>query len=508
MKTAALVLLLLTSSQPTAAALSESELGSLARNAVAKASSAWSVPASYTEADDGFIRSMPSGELKVPLAALRETLAGVPEEQWGPVIAWLMAHEVWHQAQYRAGFTLPAPDDAKRLFECEADVMAARLVTDAALTLQQGQHEPSEADAQALGSNLKTIMAAMERAEAGYSGVLSHPSGEVRQLAIRAGAGRAVYERLGQLDSDAEERLVMDRLGTIHDIKSGESVPGWAKRTCRLLLHAGDGAPSLVLGKPELNWNTNGDPPIVDYAVPFKNRGTRPIRVTLQIKSASVPRDKATREDVARWTFADAKSFQFDLQPGASLKLSDRFPWYASDALMPRLLYPGASASYYDAVLLDASDPAPQPEALTPLPSDLLRLKGFLSTIYIDAPNRFRTVAPPCPREEIDGGCPLAATIPGMADADASRDPDGSSELTFWLYEGNSEMEAADVFRAFLDKLARLYPAVHQDHRTSPEGREAVTLKPAPQASMSIVKRKRTNSSEYVVMATITPDMN
>lgn len=486
--------------QPPSVQLLDGHLSQIASRAAESAANAWNLRIELSPSGEG-IRSLPSGRITASSSALRELLTGVAESQSEAVITWVMAHEVWHQAQYRSGFTLAAPDSAKRLFECEADVMATHHVTDRAL--RQSRSAPSERESLELGASLKAVMTTMERLEAGFGGVLSHPPAPVRQMAIRAGAGRAVHDRLSELASEPEDRLVRDRLGRIHDIRSEERIDQWASRMCRLLLHEGDGVPSLVLGDSVIRWNTSGDPPVVDYLLPFRNRGGRPIRVTMQIRSASVPRDR--REDIPGWTFADARLVEFDLQPGATFQVSGRLDWYASDELMPRLLYPGSQGSLYDAALLGAAVPTTAPTSVMEVPAELLRLKGLFEAIYNDAANRFRRVAPPCPREAVDHACPLRAQVPGIIEAEATREPDGASEVYLLIYEGASEADSTRLYRTWREKLIRLYPATRIDYSTRPDS-ERTALQPHDRASFLLTRRQRT-SGEYVVFATISPEL-
>lgn len=499
MKRGLTAFLLLHISAP-ASAMTDLQIVAAATEQVEKAAARWGVSTSFVADDTDRIRSLPAGQVKASAKALRSALSGVPESEFEALLAWLMAHEVWHQLQFRRGFDpANADENAKRLNECEADVMAAFAVVDE--RLQSRSVAPVEEAAQELVAQLQRTMNVVQQLEAGYDGQLTHPSPRDRVLAIRTGAARAVHGRIYTLSSDPLRSVVRDRLAKLHDIRLTEPADAWARRVCRLILHLGNGVSNLALDQPAIRWNSSGDPPVVDYALRYRNTGSETLKVTMQVRSASVPRQAP--DDIARWSFADAQTHQFEMRPGASHTVSSRLDWYATDELKPRLLFPMEAGSIFDVQAVPAgqtSDVAPL--SLTP---ELAKLKSDLQSIYTAARFRFQPVAANC--ESVGGGqiCELKTPLPGVVSRSVHREPDGASEVYAVFYRGQSKSDAEGAYAEFRRKLRIIYPAVSFNERVRPDGGQEVNFQPAQQALVRLLHGVR--DGEHVVSMTVTPQL-
>jgi hypothetical protein len=75
----------------------------------------------------GLHQSFPSGVVQISLQTLEADFASVPPAVLPLMIRWIVAHEYWHQIQFRdhGPSVLSGDDDSRRLSECEADIMAA-----------------------------------------------------------------------------------------------------------------------------------------------------------------------------------------------------------------------------------------------------------------------------------------------------------------------------------------------------------------------------------------------
>lgn len=496
----------LNASAAAEAALSDHQLLTIADRQISGAAARWNISAPIIHRDSGPVVSLPTEGVRISPAGLRELLVGTPDADADWLLGWVMAHEVWHQVQYRNGFDLLRADEpTARARECEADVMASRAMIEDDLRGASAENDAAELK---LASRLETLVAAAQRLEAGFNGVLTHPAPDQRLTAIRSGSARAVYERLVQsASSDPQRSLVLHRLARIHDIQEGEAATSWAARLCGLILHVGNGVPFLAMDQPNLQWSTKADAPFVDFSIPYRNTGTQPLHVNVVIRSASVLR--TARQQEAGWTFADASRHEFDLLPGGSYRLNGRLEWYATDERMPKLVYPHQNGSLYDAVVVPTSaDPqtsgpsAPITLGLTP---ELETLKSTLQAILTDAPNQFRAVAPVCPDDRSSESCTLPIAIPGVTSSEVNRSPDGSSYVDLEIYRGSSEVAAVAAYQAFRARLQRIYPGIAESTRDRPDS-VSFTIQPSARATLMLSRRKRDNG-DWIVSIWIEPKL-
>lgn len=462
----------------------------------------WGVNPTVRIVEDGAkLEALENGRIDVPMAKLRELLLGIPDVQADAVIAWLMAHEVWHQVQFRDGWKLVgASDRDKRLRECAADTMGAYAVMDANLSTRISK--PDEQAMRELSAAISQIIDAAERLETGNLGRGNHPDANARRAALQAGFGRAVQERVYQLSNDPGRGLLRDRLAKLYDIRAGETTGAWSLRMCESVLHSGNGVEDLAIGTPQFNWNESGDPPIVDYRIPYRNVGTNPIKVTMQIRSVSVPR--LSREDRGKWTVADLNSYSFILNADASYDVVGRLQWIATDDVMPKLVFPKAAESYFDVVRLGPVNTGATPKLVSALGREASELQATLSALFNAAPGRFGAVSANCETYSSFRMCDLTLAVVGASKTHVTIDQDGSSNVTLVVYEGSSEIEAAAAYSRFRRWLRSIYPTLAFDERSRPEGRDEVSMKPAPTATLTLYKRKK-SSGDFEVIALIKP---
>lgn len=495
---------LLLTAAVAAAQASDDDLRALAEAGMERAASRWGVsPTLRFSTGESRMRSLEDGRVDVPLPTLRSAVADMSEADKRLVVDWLMAHEAWHQHQYRRGWrqqgaTLPD----RRLRECEADVMAGYAVLDA--DLAERISEPDEQTATALAASLNQVLGLAERLETGAFGTGTHPDGEQRRSAIRTGIGRAVQERLVSLSSAPERLVVSDRMAAVYEIRTGEDRGNWAERYCRNVLHQGDGVASLALGTPRIAWSRSADAPFVEFSLPYRNAGTVPIRVSMQVRTVSVPR--SAPEDRGRWIVSDQRTYRFDLQPGGTHSVAGQLTWYATDDVYPKLLFAPDRHAYFDATRLAALHSGPLPARVGELEPALQELRNSLSTIYNAAPDRFELVSRNCGIERGTRTCMLTLAVPGIREAEVSVESNGSASVELTLYEGGDAGEAAAAYSRFRSALRVIYPALAFRESSRGENRDQLSISPAPTANLMLVKRPR-SSSGYRVTATITPVM-
>lgn len=486
------------------AALTPAQQFDLARTEAASAASQWGISAQVVPVDGDRITALQGGQIKIGRNALQAVIGAADDRRVPVLIGWLMRHEVWHQVQYARGFDPGSPEPAqRRLHECDADVMASYSL----FYRMIGPNPQALSDRRVgeIAGDLNGVVQSVQNLESGAAGLLSHPDGPTRQHAVRIGTARAVHDRIAPDSQDTGSGAVKLRLARLYDIQPLEDVAAWAMRLCRLALHNEGGEESLALGDGRIQWNKSGDPPVVDYALPFRNSGPGPIRVTMQVRTAAVPRTE--RDAFARWVMTDARQYAFELQPGATYTVTGRLEWFATDELMPRLLFPKRPFSLFQVTQLVPASPANATAApIIPLSADDDELKASLQAIYAGAvvQPRFRPVATNCRQEGGYESCDVLVPLPGVLSATVEREGDGSSEVDATIYEGADRTRAQAAYRNFYQRLRLIYPATRFVDRTRDDGTESVKFSPENRVEVLLSWRRRT-SGEYITSLSVTP---
>lgn len=491
---------------PAALAQEDDQLRQLIADKARAVGARWSVTPTLRIPEAGTrISSNRDGRIEVPLPVARQLVGASSADEVDAIVAWLMAHEVWHQVQYRNGWSSTNANVVeKRRMECAADVMAGYATLDDRLSALRS--EPDETSARSIEATLMRIVDMSATLEAGTSGINDHPRAEMRQAAIRLGFGRSLKERLTTLADRPEQRLLRDRIAANIDIRSGEAGPAWADRMCALILHDGDGAGDLVSDRPIFRWNEKGNPPIVTYRLSYRNRGPMAIRATLQVRSVAVPR--ISPNDRASWITVDTRNATVTLQPGGRYDLVGALSWYGTKDIYPKIVFPTETGSFFNAVRIkpSAKGSTMGQNGVTTLSPELAKLKQQLQTIYNAARSQFGPVATGCEVVGGDKSCDLAFTPSGAISADVTVEQNGAASVDLVLYRGTSETEASEVYSRFRGHLRTIYPALAFRERTRNE-HDYVEMSPSALASLTLTKWKSVRDNVFRVEATITPNL-
>ncbi|HEX8381798.1 MAG TPA: hypothetical protein VF592_00340 [Sphingomonas sp.] len=456
-------------------------LREVAAVASGRISARWGVAPKIRFVDGADIRWF-EDRIDIGTEGLRRLTTGLSEKSAEVAVQWMIAHEVWHAVQFRRGAGAPQDLQLARMRECEADVMASHAVMDQEFAAQGLRTE--EGAAQRLGDAVAGVVDTAQALEAGAGVDGDHPTGDQRRTAIRFGVGRALAERYPDLATEEDRRLARDRLLRVFDVMSGEPAPQWATRTCRGILHAGDGVASLATDAATVKWSTAADAPFVDYRIPYRNVGRAPIRAELHVRTMSVPRDR--RGDTDRWRVADTRRHTFDLAPGQIHEVTGRLQWVATDELMPRLVYPLSRESLYQAVVLrSTAAAAPAPVQLIGADAELTELRAALDPILTSAAYAFSTAEANCTPARGERSCELRIPIPGVEEAAVEHAGNGASDVTIWIYRGDSVEQAQAAYSRFRNSLRALYPAAKY-RETTREGRHSLSLSPTADTTMSL----------------------
>ena len=83
--------------------------------------------------DSETISSLEAVGVRLGLGRIRKDLANVDSAARLTTLQFYLAHEAWHQRQYKiyAGYDILGDSEQSRLMECQADVMAAEMIGEA-----------------------------------------------------------------------------------------------------------------------------------------------------------------------------------------------------------------------------------------------------------------------------------------------------------------------------------------------------------------------------------------
>jgi hypothetical protein len=299
------------------------------RREAADVARVFEVEGRVTIAEGGSIESDFATGVRISRQQLQQYLDGVEPGTILATLRFIIAHEFWHQRQYRIyGPDIRDTDEERsRVYECQADVMAGRYVAAslAANTLDAGRV-------------FRAVHSMVARLGVPRYSRSTHPTSDQRRVAVQHGGAYAAYEILAMTET-TEASAIRATAARVWDISGSESVVAWALRRCRSIVHAGGTAlASVVVDRTTIDWSRAAEQPFVGFSIPYRNVGTRPIRLSVEVQSAAVPR--ANRADLARRVRVDALNVLVDLEPGAAYVVRGRLMWHADDELMPILVYP------------------------------------------------------------------------------------------------------------------------------------------------------------------------
>lgn len=479
----AVAVLLHAISQAQAADLSNAQIDALIKQESSQAAQHWNLVPLFQINDGDLLEMSPSGTLRFGRDRIRAILEKSTPDRHQAIARWVVAHETWHQVQRRNSNKAP-PDDVvgRRQLECEADVMAAQylmgsFINDEATAQMTG--EPTAAlmrAARSVGTSISSIVDMLQEAEQRFGSAAAHPSGGQRRYGIALGLLRGLLPLVEKTPGFEERVAAKKQILNLIDFRDGENGEDWLTRICELNLNAGGQVDSLGELKPAITFNTNGDPPVVKFSLPYKNVGNDPISISMQVRTVAVP--KQSPENVDAWQSVDAISYEFDLRPGEQYTVSGTLFWVANDEVFPRLLIPKVAGTLYTVKKLDSIGVAPDSSSLFPLTIRQQRLGGILQVLFNASADSFEAVKKqPCHLDGSEMSCEVTVSVPGAQSAEVTYEGDGKRYVDIVLYKGGKKEEASRIFSNFKRDMERIYTTtIHE--RTTPSGGRSFSFKP------------------------------
>jgi hypothetical protein len=380
-------------------------------------------------------------------AELRGHLRGLTEADAARVLRFILAHELWHTRQlsiYSLDVT-GLSSEQRRIYECQADVMAAHHVARSILI-----GLPEAATAMAAFRHLDIFAHSIGNPRIGGE----HPSPEQRRSAVRLGGGRALLE----LVEPAGHSERQDMLRRLIDWRPNEGIVAWALRQCYRVTRAQLQAMRALSIRPiSVNWSRDPNHPYVYFQIEYHNAGHNAIFVSAEIQSIAVP--LANVHDIIRDTTeqikVDTLNVEFDLAPSAAHVVTGRLEWYGDERLRPRLVF-----SPEDPTMLISAVPAGPASPRWPAPSSNLDgraqqlLGDILAYVNVGSSGVRGFVAGPA----VSGDHPTTRPFTGALESWIELSATEAPRISGLYYRGSVEREALAAYEAIVQDLSSIWP--------------------------------------------------
>lgn len=482
-----------------APAIAADDLDALVRTESTTAMRVFGIRTTLNLSASGPINSSPTNGLSIGLDGLRRSLAPVAPELQRSTVQFIVAHELWHQVQFRDyGADILNQDlETTRLYECQADLMGAHYVLSSLGTnmIERGK-QASDATVNFAAS------IGMPRHSAS-----DHPSEAQRRVAAQFGMTLAVKDYLGQIAPTEEISIAKQVISSILNFQPGEINNDWSLRQCkRIVQYRRSAVAAIVADHATINWSTSAENPIVQFSIPYRNVGNSLLRVSLEVVSAMVPRDDAT--NVAKRVRIDTLNQTFDIGPGQVHVVSGILRWYRTEDTMPKLLFPPRDDGGLLAAELVAA-PVAQQESWS-LPANLsMHASAFARVIrrlIQCSPNGFQQCRADAGQNVVDT-LYFASTqsVPGATETQIVVEKNGSASIDAVLYEGSSIEAAKATYKQYTTDLEAIFPTlrgIEKASRTSGLPRFEMNLQRQADFEIYIYQNR---SGKFIVHFTLVP---
>ncbi len=263
---------------------------------------------------------------------------------------FVVAHEAAHQVQYvkYGRGLLSLPEEDRRYYEAQADILAAIWLYQDAGILPLAQAQDTHSISQALHAvyNLGVEQYALS----------SHPSREARAFAARSGFQIGLSRRpfFGDaFQNAANSAAILRQLG----VKPGESDLDFSLRLARrITLFNSAEALDLVLveSNDAVVWDKSADNPQLTYHLTYANRGTKALHVSLEALCLAVSRKDV--DDFFQTLQVSSKFHEIDIPAGGQTTVSGQLRWLATSDRSPQFRYPPDDLGLLEVHYADHSD--------------------------------------------------------------------------------------------------------------------------------------------------------
>ena len=234
----------------------------------------------------GGAHSHPDVGVIVDLDQIAAIKRSMPDDEFLPVLRWIIAHEQAHQVQFRQYSPSIANADPpdREVYEAQADILAGKyLIETLANTTEQ--------DRRGVTNTLKAAFAlGVER----YA-LADHPSKEGRLTAARLGMAAGMMVKMMQLGTPGAMESAATLARTL-DYHGGEEVLPWSLRTARRIVNYRRPAiVDLVLVEERTERALEPGRSVTSYWFTYDNRGTHDLFVDEEVQCVTAPPGESRR---------------------------------------------------------------------------------------------------------------------------------------------------------------------------------------------------------------------
>jgi len=243
-------------------------------------------------------------------------------------VGLIMAHEAGHLVQnrlYNGAYDSASLED-KRVFECQADVLAGKFLIE---SLPRYTPDTSGSDAFAADVRRRTN-AILDALQILYnvgspSDASPHPTPDQRQECVRLGmaAGTMV---VGARDFGSENPAPEIIAQKIDWLPAGP-MP-WSLDRAKLILHYSKLAVANLRFTLIKNETSSGAVQTVAYSIICLNSGSRPVDVRMDVQVLAVPHEDSSSE--RNTELLSNKQYLFRVQPDGEVHIADKQSWESS----------------------------------------------------------------------------------------------------------------------------------------------------------------------------------
>ncbi len=454
----------------------------------------------------------PEVGIAVNLEELKEFARRGNIQQLRQYISFILAHEKTHQIQFLRypDFKYSMSDvREKRLYECQADIFAGKLLIETQKLTGQKDNDKVIKESITDALQVAFLMGSEQ-----FSDDTSHPSHEERRTAVRLGmtAGLLVVfqqvEGLNQKDPVLVQQLLSEKLNMF----SGEDLISWSLRSAKRIIHYNrDASKDIVLSTHDLKWDENSSNPFVSYNYVYKNTGLRTIEIDMEFQCNWVSREKPN--DTLLWQRWTERNYKFKLAPGEQFTANGTLPWGNPSGeglgdIDPTKLMPKFIAPLDDPRALVSFEFADSAK----LQGEIESLKLALNKLINNSSNNFKQYRAEAGRKLDDNIIyPSSLTIPDSVDQTSIVVPkDTEAYVEAILYKGNDNTAALRIYNQTTVKLK----AIFQENNVGEERRRSLSnferryyeFEPREnnEAKINLSFIKRNSNNKYLIRLTVT----
>lgn len=393
---------------------------------------------------------------------LQQIALEIDESLRNVFLRFMILHELWHVKQFQLyGLNISeVPGEMKKVYECQADMMASYTLDDAVLQIAMDSPNPKQELA-----NLKDSREKLFHAITKYSS--SEKSKDIylteyeRWTALRFGALRAAYGKANPGAKSSREHEMLLRLSRAINWQAGIDNAAWSLEMCKKITRYGkDIFRSIEESVPKSNdnltaYSENG----IQHTstMSFKNKSNRRVRISVTAVSGFYP--QGSGKDYSVHSYHDGFSGAVDIEPGDIGAITGQYYWVtgSGDEIFIR------EWGFVDETLISAEYIGPPVSPMScndglavvtdaqelKLLANLIRIAGTARDSFSDIPKELLFDA---------GGYryyKITMAIPGAQAGNILINRDGSAVAHIHFYEGSDFTAATESYNKFVKTMRR-----------------------------------------------------